>query len=145
MDTHVSAHTWEKVQSFFQDACGPAHSSLAGPSTAQRPEEGTKNYWVQSRDIKKKKRGEKWHRCVRRKQYYRISVRKVGIVMFLAHNMVFLLYILFEISSILEERNIMDHFVFRKVIFKMWRKMKKGQILEPIIIEQIFVAISFAA
>ena len=55
MDTHVSAHTWEKVQSFFQDACGPAHSSLAGPSTAQRPEEGTKNYWVQSRDIKKKK------------------------------------------------------------------------------------------
>ena len=72
-------------------------------------------------------------------------MRKVGIVMFLAHNMVFLLYILFEISSILEERNIMDHFVFRKVIFKMRRKMKKGQILEHIIIEQIFVAISFAA
>ena len=82
---------------------------------------------------------------MRRKQYYRISVRKVGIVMSLAHNMVFLLYILFEISSILEERNIMDHFVFRKVIFKMRRKMKKGQILEHIIIEQIFVAISFAA
>ena len=31
MGARFSAHSWEKVQSLFQDACGPAHSSLASP------------------------------------------------------------------------------------------------------------------
>lgn len=84
--------------------------ALLALSSAQSTDEGTKEYRVGCETFKEKREGR------RAKQNHRISGIKVAIVISLAFNMVFLLNFLSEVHKILEERKMMAHFVFMKLL-----------------------------